>query len=644
MGVGKNFRWGKQSRPKVETLEGRALLSTSTGGGGIAALATTPPLKEFNYTTLQGTHVAIHLYGKGTLQGTNVDPQGVLDLEFAGTNEQTGILSRVHGGDGHPKIRTLKYIGLPTDSLSGVGSSLVNVIKLEDFDLIDGGRINLTGGIHVLSLNSIAANTQVNLREIPPALLANTTTTSTTENGVTLGFSTDLSGARTLTNVGGQFVAGPNLFVSPNVSTNPNSIVKNPGPPPAPPGVVVTVNHVNGPARVGEEIGHPQIFGYDGVTNTLTRFDIGPDSTGSLVGTSSLVIPNALPNGGKPEAGAALGRNNGKLVVMVNDGTNVYAYDPISGAAVGHFSLSSLTTVPAGSPAGTLPVFDPLSPPDRIATFDSFTIVGNATGGANGLGKIVAIDVTNSLKSGVAVISPRTTPFDSTRAFGFSGGFAGIPGQSNLYVVGGAFFDPFQPNSTQRGVASLSPGAKAGVATFRESARNAFTGISGATTNSGTHGQVGTNPSNAFANIDLGLALVTTTDPVGRTNTVVLYNPSTFARTTSVTLKGTPNRLSAITGSFRPDLAGTALVDVNGNTQSFRATDAQGLVFNGLGNVNLVKIHKAVDTTIVGYPFSHADIPLRENVVIVSTARTPGARNGVTVIPNLRPTGPLSQP
>lgn len=647
MSDGKNLRWARHSRPMVENLEERALLSTAANG--ISALATTP-VKEFDYTTPQGTHVAIHLYGSGSLYdnvnhvGTNVDSHGVLDLEFSGTNEQTGIIASVHGGDGHPQLRMLKHIGLPAESLSGIGSSLVNVIKLKDFDLVDGGRINLTGGIHVLYLNSIGANTQVSLREIPPALLGGTSTTSSTENGVTLGFLLDVSGARTLTNTAGTFVAGFNLFPTSASTTNPNSIVKNPGAPPAPPGVVLSVNHVNGPSRAQQGIGNPQIYGYDPATNLLTRFDVGADATGNIVGNPSLTIPNALPGGGTPEAGASLGRNHGNLVVMVNNGSNVYAYDPITGAPVGHFSLSGLTTVPAGSPPGTLPIFDPLNRPNRIGTFDSFTVVGNATGGANGLGRLVAIDVTTSLATGVAVIAKNTTPYDSTRSFGFSGGFAGIPGTSTLYTAGGAFFDPYQPNSTQRGVASLSPGATAGIASFKESARNAFTGTTGATLNSGPHGQVGTNPSNAFANIDLGLALVTAVDPVAQTNTVTLYNSQTFAKTTTATLNNTPNRLTAITGSFRPNLAGTALIDVDGNTQSFRAQDARGLVFNGLGNVNLVKIHRATDSTIIGYPFAHAEIPLRNNVLIVSTTRSPGTRNGVTVIPNLKPTGPLSQP
>ena len=68
------------------------------------------------------------------------------------------------------------------------------------------------------------------------------------------------------------------------------------------------------------------------------------------------------------------------------------------------------------------------------------------------------------------------------------------------------------------------------------------------------------------------------------------------------------------------------------------------LVFNGAGNVNLVKIHQAADSTLIGFPFGHAQIPLRKNVTILSSSRVVGNRNVVTVVSGLTPTGPLSLP
>ncbi|MCA1685438.1 MAG: hypothetical protein LC745_05530, partial [Planctomycetia bacterium] len=156
----------------------------------------------------------------------------------------------------------------------------------------------------------------------------------------------------------------------------------------------------------------------------------------------------------------------------------------------------------------------------------------------------------------------------------------------------------------------------------------------------------GSSLNDALGSIDQSLALFTgqTTSAAGaKADTVTLYNPSSLARQGTVTLND-PNPLSGLSGSFRPGLAGVALVDVQGFTQSFKARTARGLVFNGEGNVNLVQIDRATDTTIVGYPFGHAVIPNRTNVTILSTARTVGTRNDVTVPANLRPTGPLSLP
>ncbi len=663
MSVGTNLRVARKTRPKVENLESRALLSTTANpGGSVSAQATaaaaTTPLKELDYTSSSGGHVTINLYGSGTLAGSKLDSTGVLDLEFSGTTAQSGIIGKIVGGDGHAPIKLLKHSGLPVTSLSGVGSSLLNVVNLKDFDLVAGGQVNLTGGVHIFFLNSVAGRTQVHLRELPAALLNGSTTTgSTSENGVTVAFALDVAAGQTLTNVGGTFIPGTNLFASPVLSAN--SIVKDPGAPPAPAGVVVTITHVNGPATLPPGLGNPQkfgyipqIFGYNAASNSLVRYNITTDANGVTTGNPvpGGGILNAIRTGAAANAGASLGRKGTEQVVLVNNGTHVWAYDAVTGAPAGHFSLST-------SPDLT-PIFtDPTNLPSHIGVVDSFTVVGTA-GNATSLGRIVAINLTESLNSGVAVIAKDaagnpTLPYASARAFGLSGGFASIPGSSTLYTAGGGFFDPYQPNQNQRGVASLSPGPKAGTVAFTEAARNAFTGLGGVTTPSGPDGGIPappasvTNPSDAFANIDLNLALNTTNAlTLPGTNTITLYSPSNFAKVTSVTLNNTPNLLSAITGTFRPGLDGAALVDINGNTQSFRATDATGMVFNGLGNTNLVKIHSLTDSTIIGYPLAHLKIPAasRINDVIVSTSRTPGMRNGVTVLSNFRPTGPLTEP
>jgi hypothetical protein len=553
---------------------------------------------------------------------------------YSGTNEQTGIIAKVRGGGGVAPLRSINHLLEPSQSLSGIGSSLLNVVNLRNFDLIDGGRINLTGGVHILYLNSIGSNTQVSLREVPEALLTNSSATSATQNGVTVGFITDLTGARTLTSTSGTFVTGFNFLAS---TSNPSVNGTNPGPPPAPPGVVVSINHVNGPAR-SSTFEAAQVFGYDPVQNALIRFD-------TSTGNPTLSIPNALPAAtAGSEAGVTLARNAGRLDVLISDGTNVYAYNSLDGTPDGHFALNS----PALQSAGLLH-------PTRLGTFDTFTVVGDVSPTA-GLGLLQPINVTASLLSGQAqvVVNPTTgTPvpaYASTRSFTLSGGLAGLPGSSTLFAAGGGHFDTFQPALFQLGISSINPSlptlTDAG-ATLQESSRSAVT-VNGSTVTTAANGsQGGAQLNNALGNVDQSLALDTglvTNPSTGQVvNQVTLFNPQTFASTGTIALKD-PNLLTDLSPSFRPSLAGVALVEVQGNTQSFRATDARGLVFNGEGNVNLVKIHNAADTTILGFPFEHAQIPLRSNVTILSPTRSVGTRGGVTVVPGLVPTGPLSLP
>jgi hypothetical protein len=173
------------------------------------------------------------------------------------------------------------------------------------------------------------------------------------------------------------------------------------------------------------------------------------------------------------------------------------------------------------------------------------------------------------------------------------------------------------------------------------------------------HGSPPVNPNGnlykAMGNVNLSLALVTglATDATGNVvgDTVTLYNPSTLTPQGAIVL-GDVNPLSDLSGTFYPNLGGqaspktnVALVNVLGNTQSFRANDTQGLVFNGEGNVNLVKIQTANDTTIIGLPFGHAEIPHRfGDTTVLSSTRIVNGRNGVTDNPAAVATGPLSLP
>src|SRR5260370_863144 len=88
------------------------------------------------------------------------------------------------GGTAPAALRSLRNANLPETSLTGIGSTLINVVNLKDFNLVNGGRINLTGGVHTLFLNAIGSDTQVNLRELPEQALSSSGTTSVTQNGV----------------------------------------------------------------------------------------------------------------------------------------------------------------------------------------------------------------------------------------------------------------------------------------------------------------------------------------------------------------------------------------------------------------------------------------------------------------------------
>jgi hypothetical protein len=646
-GHGSDTRRGRQTRPGLEGLERRDLLSgtaAAAGQGGAAAevnpaqssgsgsnaSSQVPRVRQIRYTTPQGTHVAITLYGVGTLYGTTVDPDGGLNLRFSGTSAQTGIVAKVHGGTGYAPLRTLQHRLVPAQSLSGIGSSLLNVVNLRKFDLVSGGRINLTGGVHILFLNSVAPDTQVSLRQTPPQLLPNGSTTAgsnttASENGVNLAFLTDLTGAQTLTGVSGTVVPGFNLLAA---GTSPLTPATNAVPQAAPPGVIVSINHVNGPPRGALLLGTPQVFAYDTKQNALIRFD-------TTTGEPTLTIPKALPTAtAGTDAGVALARVNTRTVVLIDDGSDVYAYNPLDGSFLGSFTLNSLKSEQVG-----------LGHPSRIGTVDSYTVVSNPNGGPDKQGVIQAINVGSSLAVGAAVASGPA--FFAQRGFGLSGGLTGVPGSSTLYAVGAATFDPFQPLQPLLGLSSLTPSvpSQGTPVTFTETARNALTN-QGALIPTGPNGQQPTTANDALGSVNEFLALGTgrTTLPNGLTvNQVTLYSPTNYTSQANILLDD-PNPLSALSGSLRPQLAGAALVDVQGNTQSFRAFDAQGLVFNGGGYINLMKINDASDTTVLGLPFQHAEIPHRSNVTIFSSTRAVGGRNGVTVLPNAQPTGPLSLP
>ena len=628
-----NTRRGRGQQPALEGLEGRQLLSSTTHA--IAATAAAVPGAQHGtplgdrrmaYTTPQGSHVVITVYGVGSLAGTTVGPDGALNLVYGGTNEATGIVAKVTGGTGQATLRSIHPANVPIGNLSGIGGTVLNILNLKDFNLVAGGRINLTPGVHSLFLNSVGPNTQVNVRELGESLIPTTSSTtssgtgtgtgtsgstsanpgtssatSNTTSGVTTQFSVDSLGARTLTGVSGTFAASPFL---PNTRP-PAGTAKAPGPPPPPPGALIQIEHIQGPVRGSASLGDAQIYGFDPVANALIRFD-------AVTGQPTLTVP--LAGAGSPIAGVALGRNNGAQVALVGEGQTIRAFDAVTGAAVGGFSTANLAATGFRSI-------------DGIGSTDDKTVLSDTPDGL-----LQAINVTASLASGQAV--PVGAAYAPRREFELAGGLTGVAASNLVYGVGAAHFDTSSPDQTQAGLIAVDTGG----GQLNEASRAALKN-KGNFINVGPSGSTRTHPVQALGSIDQNLALVTPT--VNTPNVVTLLNPTSLSNSGSVTLAD-PNRLAGLSESFRPGLAGAALIDVQGNLQSLRARDAQGLVLNVAGYVNLAKIDNATDTTIVALPLGHAQIPHRTGVTILSSSRTVDGRNGVTVVPNAQQAGPLS--
>jgi len=696
----------RRSRPSVEGMEGRLLLSLSgvaqkivqsRGADVHSPLAQTSTNTAFDYTTAQGSKVAVNLIGPGTLAGTNLDANGNLNLVFSGTTVYTSIIGTVKGGNGQANLASITSKNLELGSLSGVGGELIGRVLLPSFNLIPGGQVNLTSGVQSFSLNSVAGDSQVHLRDTPLnttlgvqsyvntvtgtgvtyAKLSATSTGATassasglssgtsigvatgqsaggvttlgagTLNPTALGFGggevgtingaiplintvgngenylgvpgltqTQVNQGRTttyvvgtdggtqLSSVAGTFTPGANLIEPSDISLPANHRVP-------PPGVLVTINHVNGgPTQQTPPLGDPLVYGYDAKANALIKFD-------STTGAALQAI--ALPASANGVGGVSLARNGGELVVLVGIGPEVLAYDATTGASVGQFSVPLV----AGGNFTTV---------TGIATGGSTTVLEDAYDGPNGT--IQAINVAQSLATGHAITAG--SPFFPSREFALAGTLTGIPGTGNLLALGAAFFDTTQPNLKQSGfltVASNSTG------TLSEAARtvllNSSTGLDQlAGPNNGIAGatSIAVGSVDSFLAVDYGVS--------NGVNNLKLYSPNGLTSKGTLTLADA-NPLADLTQSFHPELNSTALIDVQGNVQSFLGKTATGMVLNVAGNLDQVTIKNASNSTIIGLPLAHVNIPIRNNVTILTNSRLVGTRGGVTVNSALTEQGPL---
>ena len=639
-------RW---TRPSLENLEGRRLLSLGSVHQANARAVASPGGvfshhdREFRYATPTGGQATITVVGLGNLSGTTLDSAGDLHLVYGGTNAYSKIVGTVQGGGGHAPLASILNRQLidagAANSLSGVGGNVLESVLMKDFDLIPGGTITLTAGVNSVVLNSIGADTQVNLRALPPAPASTTSSTSSSSTGsfrggssssssssssttlearqsgtVTTPYGTsntyvsDSTGAQTLTAVTGTFTSAGNIQ-EPLQTGQPPSI------PPAPPGVILKVNRIAGALQGLLDLQtDSKFFGYDPVTGEVIRFNL------NLANNTGAPDPSFAPihvPGSPAVAGLNLGRVGSQLVVLVGSGTTVYAYNSTTGAPVGSFT-------------------NPF-PINSIASTDTATVLGSYQ-----TNQLRMINLAASLQAGtIQPAQGQPRPFTPPAGFTFLGGLTSTPGVNAVYATIAATFNSFQPTLTQLGTETIRTSQAIAIPKDGTVLSNGFSSVTQtAVTQQGTFTNVAPSPlvyqpGIALGSVDQRLALERSA-----TNGVNVVN--LLAQGSLVLNYADP--LVALSANFRPDVTGSALIDVQGTLQSIRGRRAEGMVLNDTGNLNLVKFDSVANSTIVGQPINHLEINHRTNVSVVSSKRDVGTRDGVAVVSNLQPIGPLSQP
>lgn len=622
-------RSSRTLHPNFDSLEGRRLLN-----GGRIITRTGEPINDQDLQHYQvqkqnnvpirfrrmsfpapgGGTILVTLYGFGTLRGTRLGPDGNLNVVFDNTQSTTRIIGKVIGGNGQAGLRSIRDADVLAGSGTAVGVNPIGTVNFRQFNLVNHGRINLRGGVVTLALRSVGQNTEVNVKD-------GATTTSNAEatldaeliqavqtSSQAAGFATGTSG--TSLGVGGAPVIGGNTGGAVALSSGVTAAV------PEFTGVQILINQgVNAGPLETPPLQNPQVFSIDatGPTPLLLRFD-------AKKGTLLQTIPVPTPNSTDIHLG--LGRDGTRQVALVGQGSTLYAFDVISGAFRGSFSTANIG----------------ITEVDGIGATEVRTLITAA-----GTGPAVVVNVTASLATGQAVqVGSSFTP---QREFLFTGGATGVAGSGTIYAAGAAHFDTFQPNLDQFGIMAISSNR----ATLTEVSRTALpSGVTGNSfINAGTPPNVDPSPFFGLGSINNQLAILGTIDK-GKVP-IKLVDPRTLATAGAVSLTY-PNQLTGLTESFHPELLNAAIFNVDGNLKTFGAHTARGAVVNVTAAINLVSIRKATDVAIVGKPVNHVEIPVRDNVQIISTEAdnlplgTPQNRNGTTIITNLGTTGPLVLP
>ena len=698
-----------RARPVIEGLEGRQLLSGGASHAPAAqAAATTGGVlsakgQVFRYVTDTGGIATIKIVGVGSLAGTSVDSSGALDLVYGGTNVFSKITGKVQGGGGHATLgsilnKELIAAGQP-NSLTGVGGTPVASVLMHSFNLEAGGTIILTPGVTSVVLNSIGANTNVQLRNLPPApsyrilpanpgntaggasglfgqlatsststttptstptptttapnnatsgvpssglsptetivgttiipivtgnsslassgstgasstLEAGQTASITTEQGITLSYVSDGGSDQVLTNVSGSFAAQPNLLepLAPGQSLTE---------PPAPPGIILKVNSIGGTGTTVNPLTDSKIFGYDPTTGQVIRFDLNLQSDRGTVDPT--FAPISVP-GAPANSDIDIAHDNGQVVLLATSGNTVYAYNADTGAPVGSFNAAV--------------------PVSFVATAGGITVLGSTS-----INQMHMINLPASLQTGTAQGLDSTAPFVPQPEVTLLGGLTGVAGSNNLYATVGAHFSTLQPDQSQLGVESIGTlsvnAGPHGSSVSDQFSLNSRTGL----ISNGNYTTVQTSPlpttqiGTSLGAVDQNLAL--DTGVFGGNNNIKLLSPSSLSTVGSITL-AYPDLLTGLSQSFRTDLGGTALIDIQGDVQSVRGKTVNGMFLNDTGNLATIKIQRVDNATVVGQPISHIQVARRFNATFLTSSREVGNRNGAMQVLNIKPIGPTN--
>ncbi len=557
------------------------------------------------------TSVILHSIGPNTnLQLRNLPPHPIYRILPANAGNTAGGSAGLYGqlvGSTSSSTTTTGSLGTVTSTTSTVGSNTgsltgVTTINQQPVETIIGTTIVpiVTGNSSLFSGGSTGASA---------TLEAGQSATITTTQGTTLTYVSDGGRDQILTNVGGSFTAQPNLL-EPLAPGQPATQ------PPAPPGIILKANTIGGPtSRHINPLTDSKIFGYDSKTGQIVRFDLNlQNNTGTVDPTFA---PISLP-GAPATAGIDLAHLGNTPILLAPSGQTVYAFNAETGAPMGSFATA-------------LPV-------DFVATAGNVTVLGSTS-----INQLHMIDLAASLQSGtVKGLGP--APFIPASEVNLLGGLTGVAGSNNMYATVAAHFNTIQPDQLQLGIEAIgTQNVTAGPG--GSSVSNGFSVLSrnGLVTN-GNLTQVAINPipvgqiGEALGAVDQNLALDTGTS--GGKNTIKLLAPTSLA-TRGVISIAYADPLTGLSQSFRTDLGGVALIDIQGNVQSIRGNTANGVFLNDTGNLATIKVQHLINTTIVGLPISHIDTASRKNVNFFTSSRLVGNRNGAYQVSTIQPIGPV---